>query len=259
MASKTWNALQNQMGNLVVALIAVLVSYVLEHWKDFIGNDSIGSAVQTFWWGYCLPGIALYLVYQLYKFGRNFYQRFTTLELQVSLNAVDVDARLEKQAKSFQAGLDDAIRSLTEEIQKMSEQLDIQGTNRSRLLAKEFQAKLDELVISFDKKIQKVSEDLERQVSKEVERLAEAFQDEMKERVKLAMEVSNLKKAVFPDQKQKAAIASIVEAVLHQRSTPSLADMTPVQLLAGKPPVPKQQNSLAEMLGLDHKGKPLKP
>lgn len=183
----------SEIGTLIIGVIG----FVVDHW------DLAGPRVSAIW-EHIWPIIAAYAAFRLFQFGRSLYQRFTSLELQVFGNAVDVDTRLDEQAKAHQDSINEVVRIFKEELQKKSQQLDTQAHNRSK--------------------------DLE-----------EVLRQEIKERKKLEAQVVELTNKIYPEKQRETHRERIAELLTTQQVTKTLADMTPGEILAFGAPSPKRK------------------
>nr|WP_281719913.1 hypothetical protein [Nitrosomonas nitrosa] len=120
-----------------IASILTVLTFVLTYWA--VAVPFIPTLLKYGW-----PLIAAYAAFRIIQFGRSLYQRFTRLELDVFGNAVDVDTRLEEQAKAHRDSVDEVVRTFKEELQKMSQQLDTQAHNRSKAFEDILRAEIKE-------------------------------------------------------------------------------------------------------------------
>lgn len=188
--------------------IILLAGFVLDH-LDVL-NSAYPAIVTA--WKYAGPILSVYAAYRVYHFKKSLDQRFTSLEAQVLEDRSHFNATMEAQVKSYEALLEEVMKYVKEELTKQGRELDKQAYNR------------------FKKLSDVVREDIK------------------KEPAKLESKFIELENALFPEKRRNAAIARIAKALIDQQVTPSLADMTPARLLATGAPLPKQQNSLADML-----------
>jgi dGTP triphosphohydrolase len=200
--------------------LLLLAGFIIDH------LDILNSAYPTIAtaWRYVWPTLSAYAAYRVYRFGKSLNQRFRRLETQVLQSRANMETSLEALEKSYQARLEEVMKYVKEAITKQGRELDKQAYNR------------------FENLAGVVREDIK------------------KERAKLESKFIELENALFPEKRRNAAIARIAKALTDQQVTPSLADMTPARLLATGAPLPKQKNSLADILNMPGTtGKPPTP
>ncbi len=200
MTPELWKTIRSWLDIVAsIASILTVLTFVLNYWA--VAVPFIPTILKYGW-----PLIAVYAAFRIIQFGRSFYKRFTGVELQVLGNAVDVDTRLDEQAKAHQDSVDELARLLQQEIH-----------NRKQL---------------------------ETQLDKKLKFLEEILRQEIKQREKVGYQLQELKVSVATNR--KATLAELVSpsGVLQEAAekkptaTRSLADMTPGQALAlGAPPL----------------------
>lgn len=109
MTSEPWKTIKFWLE--ICAAAYVVVGAVLQY--SVMAVPFIPTILKYGW-----PLIAAYGAFRIFQFGKNFYQRFTRLELDVFGNAVDVDTRLDEQAKAHRDSVDEMKKSLHQEMQK---------------------------------------------------------------------------------------------------------------------------------------------
>lgn len=195
MTSEPWRTLKFWLE--ICAAAYVVVGAVLQY--SVMAVPFIPTILKYLW-----PFAAAYLAFRIFQVGRSLYERFTKLEVQVVGNAVDVETRLEEQAKAHRDSLDGLARLLQQEIH-----------NR-----KQFETQVDNKLKSLEK----------------------ILREEIQLREKLEGQVTELEnRLILKEDPQKVHREKLAGLLTEKQVTRSLADMTAGEILAlGLPPLKRK-------------------